>query len=116
MTYTIRCLHLDYDRPSEEAGELHRRCKALFTYDATLPAWQRDFCPYHRPSYRPSDHILTRDEVRVLNQQLGEAYRRMTMPEARDDGDGLSGEERAWAAARKRELIEQAKAAGVLGN
>lgn len=110
----IRCFHIDYARQSHDEGEFHWRCGATFTYDATAAPWQRDFCPHHRQGYRPSDHIMTRQEMDAMNRELTATYRRMTMPEATLDGDGLSAEERDWAEARKRELLEQAKAAGVV--
>lgn len=113
-SYQIRCLHIDYERPSEDRGEFHWRCRAVFAYQDHMSPWQRDFCPYHRPLYRPTDHVMTREEAEALNRQLSRVHEQVAMPAAKLDGEGLTADERAWADQRRRELMNQAIEAGLV--
>ena len=113
-SHQIRCLHTEHGRPSEDGSEFHWRCRSLFTYDDQLEPWQRDFCPYHRPLYRPSDHVMTREEAQALNRQISRLNNQVTMPDVKPEGEGLSEGERVWAEERKRELRNQAIDAGLL--
>jgi hypothetical protein len=108
-SYDIRCHWIDYDRPSHDDFETHWRCPAYMPFDAELPYWIRDFCPQHR--HEPAEHPMTRQQMAQVNQELGRVERTMAMPEP----NGANPCAAEWAAERKRELVEQAKAAGVVG-
>lgn len=102
--YNIRCAFVDPERPSHEDGERHWRCPAWFPFDIEAPPHQQLHCPMHRT--RPGTVRATRQE---FDAAISRFFGRLEA-KAEDFDDSNPAE----LEARKRQLRQEAIAAGVL--
>jgi hypothetical protein len=84
--FDIRCSHIDYARPSNDANEFHWRCVALMPMDTNPPdgkaaayCW---YCPAHSHAYIPGRTVQHEQlpEIMAETTPSARAFLRETVP------------------------------------
>lgn len=98
-SYNIRCLHIDYERPSRDPFEFKWRCPATFAYDGV-----HIYCPQHRGLYIETDNLASPQQVSTVINAVHRFASAHRMPDAAEDDGSREAAAREQYQLRSRAL------------